>query len=1133
MSDFSSPNTTTLINNASIGAVAMQPGATAISVVQQSFTGFAPAMLHGPIKIILDEFRAGNKEAAKAQLKVVRTMGGQDPGILPALEVVSIYLNLLDAGESEQARGHLTSYLSQHAASSALLSDLCYAALLRLEIGSKRVEAAWKVWKQIDSPGCYAKKTFLTFMAEADELAKEFERGPLLTSEELLGIGEGAIRLCDYQMAQVVSKQLELRELGPAGHFFQLLARIVVLQQATNNQHFWTLEASTYEQLMQIAEATAEMLSAEPVVDSRLPSFAARLLHYIHFESENLTKACWSRIALIESTHKDCAVILRFHFEKDVSELSDLSQKLHKAEKDGAFRKSYIETLLFTSVVTDDECAFLARYASPASLASWLDNGGSVSGNSEFGKELLAIYLRSCSVESKRHDSRNLREACQSFLDRFKDELSTLNPEFAVDLAGKLISAGLPHEAYCFIINLLPAGEIWLSPLSKCYLDALITSEKYELLAKTLDLMPERFWTRGVWQTRARLECLTGKFDEAKVSLEKGMSFGVTPQLVLELIAVLRSTGNENEIPELLAKVPESSLTVSDENSRRVIQIMLENGLENVAECILLDWFINDPQASAVPITEVFSGIIARPKPVTLRNLSENNALIGIKYSDGKSTLTKVIVPPDTAHNQYFISSESPLGKRLLEALPQEPFKEGVITYTVEERLPALIAAYHISLHIRDNANQGDDPFHMFNVSDDINDFVVQMHEMMSTNNQQQRSVLEQDNLPIMFKGHYVRGYDPFGAAIGLLSDASVPKSPLPDFASDVLPDSIVLDVYALAYLTITGLSTGLISLKIRLCITAETESCVRQWLSERERESGGTLSPLPDGKLLLFTTEENRHRTEHIAQQLQVLLGNAEVIRPSLTDINPELIEFREYFDFSVYSVLHLSLSMNIPWLCIDLTMAQVVDSIGCPVVKNSRFLFTEASRLSTFKDRKYGLFRHSLEKLPFPVMLRDLFELSRDDDTHSIEVLAKLIRQYPNAFQNAEHAAHGLELLLGNALFKEWCEGIISGLSTADDFRFPRHVKMLAYSCLYVISQNYKENPAEYNVAYFVHTMAKYLANAVIVPIWVNQLVGFICQLATGFLQGHFMNTGQIGAHLKSIQKLSTQPTLDRDSK
>jgi hypothetical protein len=183
MSDFSSPNTATLVNTGNIGAVAMHPESTAISVMQQNFTGFAPTMLHGSIKIILDEFRAGNKEAAKAQLKVVRTMGGQDPGILPALEIVSIYLNLLEAGESEQARGHLTSYLSHHAASSALLSDLCYAALLRLEIGSKRLEAAWNVWKQIAAPGCYAKETFLTDMADADDLAKESKRGALLTSE--------------------------------------------------------------------------------------------------------------------------------------------------------------------------------------------------------------------------------------------------------------------------------------------------------------------------------------------------------------------------------------------------------------------------------------------------------------------------------------------------------------------------------------------------------------------------------------------------------------------------------------------------------------------------------------------------------------------------------------------------------------------------------------------------------------------------------------------------------------------------------------------------------------------------------------------------------------------------------------
>lgn len=112
MSDSVIPNhTATVVNTGNVGALAM-PGATAISIntIQQFFTGFAPEMLHKPIETILEQFRQGNKEVAKAQLNLIREIGNQDSKVLAALDVVSIYLNLLDTGESTKARQHLTNF---------------------------------------------------------------------------------------------------------------------------------------------------------------------------------------------------------------------------------------------------------------------------------------------------------------------------------------------------------------------------------------------------------------------------------------------------------------------------------------------------------------------------------------------------------------------------------------------------------------------------------------------------------------------------------------------------------------------------------------------------------------------------------------------------------------------------------------------------------------------------------------------------------------------------------------------------------------------------------------------------------------------------------------------------------------
>ncbi len=950
-------------------------------------------------------------------------------------------------------------------------------------------------------------------------------RSQLLTTTELRGVGEGAIRLNNLQMAENVVKLLLSQDCGPLTRSLQVVVKAGLIQQRFDNRHFWSVTATVYDELMQLAEDTAELLAFEPLPDTRLPLLAASLLLYLHFVSKNLVTECWKKIGLIERVHKNCAAILRFRHDDDSTGLSELSKKLFRAEKDETFRQNCLDNIFSQPSVTSENCAFLARYANPDSLNSWLINGGTVNEEEgELSRELFTIYLQCCSknTNKKHHDVRGLKSDCQTILSRHNDELLNLNPEFILEFASELIAIQLPNEACNFLKPLLPTGDYWVSPLLRCYLNALLASEKYSTLEEVLHEIPKRFWNRAIWQIKARLELLAGNYNDAKNALESGKAFGATSQIIVGLIDVLKKMGKDSEIPEVLIDFSEKILSQEDGYSLRIIVEMFLNGLHDTAERILLGWFVADPQASAKTVTDVFNALILRDEHLDFSGSAVNTKMVGVKYYDGKTSLTKLIVPPGKERGQHLLSSTSPLGKHFLEIAPGVSFKEGVITYKLEERLPALVAAYHISLYIRDSMNQGDDPFHMFNVPEDPHEFINQLCEIMASDKEHQSQVLEQKLLPIMFKGHHLKPTDPFSAALGMLSECNAPKNPLPNFDSGDLPDIVILDVYALAYIAITGLASGLLTLGIRLCVTSETEKCIRQWQNEREREDGGMMTTLPDGKPLLLTTEDIFRRTEHIAKQILMIFEKIDVLHPQVVDLSPELIELRDGLDISVFSSLRLAISCNIPWLCIDLYMAQAIDSIGCPVVKNCLFMLTKASGLTPICDRKHGLFRHVIEQLPFPITMRDIFELSRDDDSKSIEVLAKLIRQYPNAFQNTEHAAEGMSLMLVRIISSVW--GRFDGLKTVNDVRFPLHVKMLANACFYVVSYKYSEKSAEYRIALLIHLMVKNIVTTMSFPFFSQQLVSLICELASGFLQGHLMKIDRVNQQLTALQKIST---------
>jgi hypothetical protein len=193
---------------------------------------------------------------------------------------------------------------------------------------------------------------------------------------------------------------------------------------------FWSVTATIYDKLIQLADDVSEHLAKEPLVDSRLPLFAATLLIYIHGESDNLLDACWKKIELIDRVHTKCADFLRLQHGENPLELSELGKKLQQAEKDEVFRKQCLDELLCSSTISSDDCAFLVRYANPDSLTTWLIEGGEIcEKEGELGRKLLRIYLQCCSIDigkdrlRHRQDVHDVKLLCKAFLGSYNDEL--------------------------------------------------------------------------------------------------------------------------------------------------------------------------------------------------------------------------------------------------------------------------------------------------------------------------------------------------------------------------------------------------------------------------------------------------------------------------------------------------------------------------------------------------------------------------------------------------------------------------------------------------------------------------------------------------------------------------------------
>lgn len=415
MNSDSNPIVTNLVNTSTIGAIAIS-GGTAINIIQQLYSGFAPAMLHNQIETVLSQFRQGNKEIAKGQLTILRSMGGQDPNILPALDIVLIYLNLINAEETAKARQQLTTFLAQPANETpSLLNDLCMAALLRLTAKDGDVDANRILWGQLTSPGPHSRETFYALIATPDELEEvTTSRALSLSATELRGVVEGALRLQQYQLADRAVRHLVKADDGPLAAFLEFSVMAGLIQSSIGHRQFWSLPATIHDSLLELAERAAVLLLLQPLPDSRLPLYVAKLFMYLHGASKNLLNACLVKINLIEEADRTCAAQVRFLHAGDISGLSEIEQLIIKAGKDLTFQKQRVDELLSKTALKLEDSVVLALFANPCDLKKWLSDGGGCEDEDGLTKDMIMLNLHCCAVESPldRNSVRFIRRIC-------------------------------------------------------------------------------------------------------------------------------------------------------------------------------------------------------------------------------------------------------------------------------------------------------------------------------------------------------------------------------------------------------------------------------------------------------------------------------------------------------------------------------------------------------------------------------------------------------------------------------------------------------------------------------------------------------------------------------------------------
>lgn len=787
---------------------------------------------------------------------------------------------------------------------------------------------------------------------------------------------------------------------------------------------------------------------------------------------------------------------------------------MNKARSDINYRTKLLNDIFDKEEIYNDDFVIVSLFSDPNSLSRWVGSGGKVVGEDEITTDFDNLKLLLLTLPNKKNYDQNdkiegttLR--AKKIIEKYKEKLTSLHPVPLLEITERLESHPKLAVIACDLISpILPTSDLWASPIVKSYLNALLVSQQMATLAYVLSNINKTECNSFVWQIKARLFEQQNDYKNAIKSIEEALKLDINILDAWHFLIYLHRSfeTSDSDLSLVLNNIPEEVLSGKSGRALYLLTAIAKTGDFARAEKIILSWFIENPSSCATEITNfefncMFGNVNVIPTPEKI-----GDCIVGVRFKKDNEEFTKLLVEKETVNHQCLLNVNSELGKSLYQMKAGETKQHGMYELILLERLPPYIAAFQISLQLRHAQNDGSDCFFALKAPDSPGELLALLERKLPKNRDD--NLFNNSEIPLFCKGHFLKHHHPVKAALEQLTTKKSIQCILPNFGEEEFTE-MILDVYAVTYLAITGLAYGINRSSINFVITQETKIAIEQWLAEISREDYLSVGAMPGGGLLKATADDIRKSTQDIQKAFHLIISKSEVIKPNLVDMPPLMLSIQDIVDISVYSSACLSVSNNIPWLCIDEIFAYFIKEIGYEQANAVKF-FVELAGLVDFEQRKDGLYLYAEQIIPYALTYNDLRLLSISDEEHAHYFLAKILHLHPYAFTDTETAVTMLIELLVPVLGKAYLDGnILRGLRI-HNARNNGYAERVFNACCYVSMQCNDGDVAERKLAMLLCRL--FVRFSMIPP-----MLQVLRAMASVFITGHFMDFTKINTCIK----------------
>lgn len=1063
-------------------------------------------------------------EVARDNLDAINRMGGLETDVKDLIKLLEIRCDISEKGTSEIEVRQLNIIMSR--SNDSIVKDLSLSILMLVDIDNKGAEAAKQRFEATNVKGPMSKALAYRFFADEDDLQKTYKNKLYtLNEEEVTGLAFGFLRLDKMHESQLVAEYLDENYKSYNSEFTKHYVFSLSLNGRLGGKDYWILSQKEKNVITKLINETISLFNKNSRHDERLFLILFPALVYVHGDNKELFDLCKNNLDKLKAFDKNLVDQVMFLLGDDLVSEDHPLKIYNRTKTDEEYKENIKKEITSKTEVGNAELWLAQNILSEKELASWLDQEI----KTKVDSTKLEKALDQLTINLIKKDNDGIATAVKDILEIDLADFEVISSEHIKNLAERLVKNGGSGFACDLVLKLLTGLEdIWASPFVEYALFLLHYNGRYKDLILIANNVNDQDKSIQIFNLIIWVHLNHGSLDEAYKEIIKTPKNNDIQNLTLK-VGVLHKIGKSGEVKNELENFDHDLFESPRHGMLEFLNLLLEIDNFKLYEDIVIRWFLQSPEKYYLAISKACLLLInhTRNKEITptfsynIRGLEK-----GIVYSSGNKILTKIISNKSVDENLYIISSDSILAKSFEGKSAGEIIEDGFKTFTINAFVPPFIAIKDLSTRMRDDSNDGSDPFRIYNFTDDSEDIIQQIKKLIPKPTIRD-DIFEVDNIPLALKMQYLNKQDPIKAALSLLLNPTSKMKPLAGEGYDIDGDACT-DLITIVYMCITSYSEYFIYNNVNLYLLSEDIDFIKGWIDDLDSNRFMTVGTNENGQLFVLTSEDFKTQMStfcnnivsifSLLRPLPVVLDNYDLP----FDNNSELIS--PTYRKSLYAIKNSSY----PYLTVDTQNGILFHYLFNIIPANSAKAFDLASKFLSFESKVDGIKLLISTQSPFSLSFKDFFDIAsyNEDEKGDLfySLLKKLKKSYNKSLDLPKFLAEGFSIYLKKII-------LLNAPISYGDLTYqylpggPRVDRIFNVCCDSIINHDVEVagSSVEEKISRFILGILNFVIGN-------NSIIGFIDYLVADFVMGRFLDNNKVihlGKSLLNSEQFSINNT------